>query len=91
VNTAREPAPNTVKTPKPPPRPTEALPTETQVSRVPTTGRQVMTGSSRSETGVRGRGQGLAQGGGGDTMNVVDIPDFCCMEYIGELKAAIKR
>jgi TonB family protein len=91
ANTAPDPAPNTVKTPKPPPRRTEVLPTETQVSRLPTTGRQVVKGASPAETGVKGTNTGLAQGGGGDAMPVVDIPDFCCMEYIDELKATVKR
>jgi len=93
VSTAKEVVPNTVKTPPPkaPPRRTEVLPTETPVVRPPTTGRQVMSGSSQSDTGVKGRGTGLAQGGGGDAVPVVDIPDFCCMEYIDELKTAVKR
>jgi len=91
VSSVRETAPNTVKTPKPPPRRTEVLPTETPVARPPTTGRQVMSGTSRSETGAKGSGTGIAQGGGGDAVPVVDMPDFCCMEYIDELKTAVKR
>jgi TonB family protein len=62
------------------PRDTPAPPAP--VAHPPTTGREITAGTSAADTGVRGQGVGLAQGGGGSNVTV-DVPaDFCCWDYV---------
>jgi TonB family protein len=82
-------APNSAKT-KQPPQPTEPMPTETTVPR-PTTGRQARAGTTAADTGARGQGTGMSQGGGGGATPMVDIVDFCCMDYVLKIRELIRE
>jgi TonB family protein len=59
-------------------------------SRTPTTGEEIRKGSAIAETGARGQGFGLTNGGGG-TGAQLDIGDFCCPEYIVTMQDLINR
>lgn len=80
------------KTPSKPepvkPRETPAPPAP--VAHPPTTGREITAGTSAADTGVRGQGVGLAQGGGGNNVTV-DVPaNFCCWDYIAMLTTKLE-
>jgi TonB family protein len=75
----------------PPPKPASAVEQPpSPITRPPTTGREVTTGSSTAETGARGQGTGLTSGGGG-TGAAVDVTNFCCNEYIVDMQRRIER
>lgn len=59
-------------------------------SRTPTTGEEIRKGSAIAETGARGQGFGLTQGGGG-TGAQLDVGNFCCPEYIVTMQDLINR
>jgi TonB family protein len=81
----------TKSTTKPPPKPQTAPPVSSVVT-PPSTGRQIATGSSVVETGTRGTGAGLAQGGGAAQQPRVDPKfQFCCSEYLGTMQAEITK
>ena len=48
-------------------------------------------GNVRVETGARGQGFGLSSGGGGSAGVELDVSDFCCPEYLEQMKALIHR
>ena len=79
-----------------PAKPTPAKPAPTveqppsPITRPPTTGRAVTSGSAAAETGARGQGTGLTTGGGG-TGAALDITNFCCNEYIVDMQRRIER
>ncbi len=81
-------------TPAPAAKPSPSKPVETSATRTPKpppplTGRQVTPGSARAATTATGQNTGLATGGGaGDTMAQFD-PNFCCPEYVEELRRRI--
>jgi outer membrane biosynthesis protein TonB len=84
-----EPAPATVVKPQkpvatPPPNAPAAA-----VNRPPPPSREVVQGTSKADTGVKGEGTGLAQGGGGAA--AVELADFCCMPYIDTIVALITQ
>jgi TonB family protein len=81
-----EPAPATIVKPtKPEPTPANAPPAA--VNRPPITGREIVQGSAKADTGVKGTDPGLAQGGGGGAQ--VDDLNFCCPEYLGAITTAV--
>lgn len=59
-------------------------------SRTPTRGEEIRKGTAIAETGARGQGFGLTQGGGG-TGAQLDVGDFCCPEYIVTMQDLINR
>lgn len=71
------------------PRPTQA-PAES-TSRTVSTGAEAREGSTRVETQVRGQGFGLAQGGGLGGGIEVEGGDFCCPEYLAEVRDLIQK
>jgi TonB family protein len=48
-------------------------------------------GSTRTETGARGQGFGLATGGNGQKGIEVETPNFCCPAYLELVRSAIER
>ncbi len=74
--------------PRTPPKPTVASkdPKGTAVGR----GFETQQGTAKVETGAKGQGFGLSSGGaGGDGGVKVDVSDFCCPEYIGDMRDRI--
>jgi TonB family protein len=71
------------------PRPEQA-PKESN-ARVLSTGDEPRQGSTRSETQVRGQGFGLASAGGSGGPIRVDAENFCCIEYLEQLRDVIQR
>jgi TonB family protein len=58
--------------------------------RTPTKGAEVRSGSAVAETGARGQGFGLSQGGFG-AGSYLDTANFCCPEYLSQMLALVKR
>jgi len=99
-----EPVKKVVETPPAPKTPEMALPTKNprvvkpqpkeapkeSVARTPATG-QPQEGSTRVDTGARGQGFGLTQGGGGGTGVTLDTANFCCPEYLSQMVTIIQR
>ncbi|MGH9254705.1 MAG: TonB family protein [Vicinamibacterales bacterium] len=79
--------------PSPPkPRP-EAAPTRA-VRRPPPpkpSTEEPQPGVTRTETGSRGQGFGLATGGSGGSGVQLDVSNFCCPEYIEQMVTLIQR
>jgi TonB family protein len=71
------------------PRPTQAP--DESTSRTVSTGAETREGSTRVETQVRGQGFGLAQGGGFGGGIEVDVANFCCPEYLGQVRDLIQK
>jgi periplasmic protein TonB len=69
-----------VTTPKPAP-PVESAPAEAH-GKTPVRGDEVRAGSAVAETGARGKGFGLASGGGAGSGSTLDVADFCCPDYL---------
>ena len=86
-----EPAVASIKTAKPPPKPepTDPKPVPPAPPRAPITGAQVTPGTSRAETGAKTQGTGLAGGQGIGVSGDISSPDFCCPEYVEEMKRRI--
>lgn len=78
-----------VKPPKPETKPTNTPLPSPAVTKPPTTGRQVQTGTSAVETGARGIGAGLTVGGGGAGAQLKVDSDFCCPAYLQEVVTRI--
>jgi TonB family protein len=88
-----------------PPAPTPARPLATLPREKPAPARSARTaptpaapspeapreGSTRVETGARGQGFGLASGGGGGGAVQLDVANFCCPEYIEQMRLIIER
>jgi TonB family protein len=102
VEPTPEPPKPTPRTPPPPParstaaaiptkvapaRPERAEPSRTAPS-IPEPPRD---GSTRTETGTRGQGFGLATGGNGQRGMEVETPNFCCPAYLEAVRIAIER
>jgi outer membrane biosynthesis protein TonB len=84
------PAAATLKTAKTPPKPAPDQPKPAQAPpRPPTTGAQVTPGTARAETGATGQGTGLAGGAGAGTSVDISAPDFCCPDYVDEMRRRI--
>lgn len=75
--------------PAPPREAPKNAPAESR-GRTPTKGAQVEEGSAVAQTGGRGQGFGLTQGGGG-TGAYLDVGDFCCPEYLTTMLQLIER
>ena len=74
--------------PRTPPKPTVASkdPKGTATGR----GFETQLGTAKAETGAKGQGFGLSTGGsGGDGGVRVGVPDFCCPEYLVDMKNRI--
>jgi TonB family protein len=48
-------------------------------------------GTTRVETGARGQGFGLSSGGGGGDSGIRLDSEFCCLEYIQQMRELIRR
>ena len=55
----------------------------------PTVGKEIQKGTAVAETGAKGMGFGLSQGGGGAGA-YLDVANFCCPEYLASVFAQIK-
>lgn len=75
--------------PKPPAAPVKTTVPEAR-NRTPIRGEEVRKGSAVAETGGRGQGFGLTQGGGG-TGAQINVGNFCCPEYITTMAELINR
>ena len=94
--TVEAPPPDAVERamPPPPPRAVErVVPVETPPRRPRATPppEEPQPGVTRTETGTRGQGFGLATGGSGGSGVQLDVADFCCPEYIEQLVTLIQR
>lgn len=58
--------------------------------RTPTKGAEVRPGTAIAETGARGIGFGLSQGGFGSG-SYLDVANFCCPEYLSTMLSLIRR
>jgi protein TonB len=58
--------------------------------RTPTQGAEVRPGTAVAETGARGQGFGLSQGGFGSG-SYLDVANFCCPEYLSTMLSLIRR
>jgi TonB family protein len=80
--------PDPKQKPRTPPKPTTASkdPKGTAAGR----GFETQLGTAKVETGAKGQGFGLSSGGtGGDGGVKLDVADFCCPEYIGDMRDRI--
>jgi TonB family protein len=90
--------------PTPPPpapsRPVAALPAKAAPARparsepartTPSVSEPPTDGNTRTETGARGQGFGLATGGQGGKGIEVETPNFCCPGYLEQVRIAIER
>lgn len=94
--TVEAPPPEAVQRAMPPPPPRQVehvLPVETPPQRPRATPppEEPQEGVTRTKTGTRGQGFGLATGGAGGTGVQLDVADFCCPEYIAQMVALIQR
>ncbi|HUQ70624.1 MAG TPA: TonB family protein [Planctomycetaceae bacterium] len=75
----------------------KAAPKNAAVSKDPAgkpTGRgaETQAGTAKIETGARGQGFGLSTGGGGgDGQSHLDVSNFCCPEYLLDMKDRVER
>jgi TonB family protein len=101
VEPTPEPPKPAPKAPPPPARSTAAaLPTKVAPARperqepsrtAPSIPEPPRDGSTRTETGARGQGFGLATGGNGQRGIETETPDFCCPGYLEVVRVAIER
>jgi outer membrane biosynthesis protein TonB len=54
-------------------------------------GAEAQAGTARVETGAKGQGFGLSSGGGGDGGIRLDVVNFCCPEYLIDMRARIQK
>jgi len=59
--------------------------------RTPTKGAQTAAGSAAAFTGARGQGFGLSGGGGPGLGATLDVGDFCCPQYLIDMRDRIQR
>ncbi len=88
VTTPKMTLPDPKQKPRTPPKPTETSkdPKGTLRGR----GFETQTGTARVETGARGQGFGLSTGGGGGDGGVrLGVENFCCPEYIIDMRNRI--
>ena len=102
VEPTPEPPKPAPRTPPPPPsrtaaalpakaapaRPVRSEPSRTTAQAIP---EPPQDGNTRTETGARGQGFGLATGGNGGQGIQVENPNFCCPGYLEVVRAAIER
>jgi periplasmic protein TonB len=81
--------------PPPPPKPREEVVPARPVRRPPppkpSSQEPPQPGVTRTETGARGQGFGLATGGSGGSGVQLDVSNFCCPEYIEQMVTLIQR
>jgi TonB family protein len=75
--------------PKPQPKVTQAPPDAT--AKTANAGAEPREGSTRSDTRVRGQGFGLSSSGGSGGPVQLDVSDFCCPEYIDQMRVFIQQ
>jgi len=75
--------------PKPQPKVTEAPPDAN--AKKANTGAEPREGSTRADTRVRGQGFGLSSSGGNSGPVQLDVSDFCCPEYIEQMRVFIQQ
>lgn len=87
------PPPQAAAVAAPPPRPREETISERprRPQPQPAQTEPPQTGVTRTETGARGQGFGLATGGAGGTGVQLDVSDFCCPEYVQQMVALIQQ
>lgn len=89
-----EPAPTPAPpkpTPAPKPRETVQERTPRRPASKPAQEEEPQPGVTRTETGARGQGFGLATGGAGGSGVQLDVTNFCCPEYIEQMVTLIQR
>ena len=90
-----EPTPAPPRPTPPPPKPREEIATARPVRRPPppkpASQEPPQPGVTRTETGARGQGFGLATGGAGGSGVQLDVSNFCCPEYIEQMVTLIQR
>ena len=90
-----EPAPEPPRPAPPAPKPREdVVPTKAPVRRPPPpkpSQEEPQPGVTKTETGARGQGFGLATGGVGGSGVQLDVSNFCCPEYIEQMVTLIQR
>ena len=52
-------------------------------------GAEAQVGTARVETGAKGQGFGLSSGGGGGNGMKLDVANFCCPEYLIDMRNRI--
>jgi TonB family protein len=76
----------------PSPKAAPARPSRTETARTaPSVPEPPRDGNTRTETGARGQGFGLATGGNGQRGIEVETPNFCCPAYLEQVRIAIER
>jgi TonB family protein len=90
-----EPTPEPPRPAPPAPKPREdVVPTKAPVRRPPPpkpSQEEPQPGVTKTETGARGQGFGLATGGVGGSGVQRDVSNFCCPEYIEQMVTLIQR
>jgi TonB family protein len=91
-----EPTPAPPRPSPPPPKPREEVAPARPVRRPPpppkpSSQEPPQPGVTRTETGARGQGFGLATGGAGGSGVQLDVSNFCCPEYIEQMVTLIQR
>lgn len=90
-----EPTPEPPRPAPPAPKPREdVVPTKAPVRRPPPpkpSQEEPQPGVTKTETGARGQGFGLATGGVGGSGVQLDVSNFCCPEYIEQMVTLIQR
>ncbi|HVZ21892.1 MAG TPA: TonB family protein [Vicinamibacterales bacterium] len=81
--------PNPKAKPRVVPKPTQAP--DQAPSRRLTTGDKIEDGSAKAYTGARGQGFGLSTGGGGGNGVRLDVGNFCCPDYLEQMRDLIQR
>ncbi|HZI80367.1 MAG TPA: cell envelope integrity protein TolA [Vicinamibacterales bacterium] len=98
-----EPPKPVPRTPPPPPAPSRSVaalpakaaparPARTEPARTaPSVPEPPTDGNTRTDTGAKGQGFGLATGGQGGKGIEVETPNFCCPGYLEQVRIAIER
>ena len=87
---APEPEPAKKPAVKPKPKLDEYTKPPTLIPRPPTTGAVIAPGLAAVETGAKGTGTGLATGAAGDHDIELDVKNFCCPDYLNDMKQVIR-
>jgi TonB family protein len=85
-------APEMIEPTKAPPKKTPPAKVEAKDPRsnTPTKGKEIEQGSAVAQTNARGQGFGLSSGGGGQG-GYLEVSDFCCPEYLAQMRSQILR
>jgi TonB family protein len=88
---APKPPPMSLPDPKTKPQAKPQVASKDATGKTPTTGAKPQEGSTRAETQNRGQGFGLSTAGGSGGGVQLDVADFCCPEYIIDMKERIQQ